>query len=153
MKTQHFRLCQISVVADCGAHICRIGILISFSKKCRDIAVDGSRWSTQLTAVLKSFPFYISWNVASVPKKSKGDPSKILLVPSGPPQGFCGQAAIFLFLIFCHLLIQSFLMVVIFTVLSSYLLKLQTIKTTIKSTHSRQPSVCMSWFSPILSLS
>lgn len=66
---------------------------MDFSKKCRDI--DDDRRGTQLTVGLKSFPFYVSWNIASVPKKSKGDPSQILLGPSGTPQGFCGQAAFF----------------------------------------------------------
>lgn len=67
---------------------------MDFSEKCRDVD-DDSRWSTQLMVVLKSYPFYVSWNIASVPKKSKGDPSQILLGPSGTPQGFCGQATFF----------------------------------------------------------
>lgn len=93
---------------------------MDFSKKCRDTDVDDSRWSMQLIVALKYFPFYFSWNTPSVPKKSKGDLSHILLGPSGYHKVFLVQAGFFLFLIFCHLLIQSFLIFVILSVLFSF---------------------------------
>lgn len=68
---------------------------MDFSKKCRDMDVDDSRWSMQLIVVLKSFPFYVSWNIASVPKKSKGDPSQIVVGPSGYHKIFVVQAVFF----------------------------------------------------------